>query len=307
MNYPDRFGNLYQEAIDFGEDGPPNPNDGGNTGDTSVTATADGDAPNVGDDSSTTDDTKTVPIENNDVSDQIAQNVADDLGPTDDNNEPTTGDTSEDGNDNNDDTDIGDTGNDDNDDDDSSLDDLDDAGNTDMGLDDTDVDVDNMTIDELLAQGSDRLKGMTIQQLKDFLSTGDSTTTTTDAYTTEAFILTKKNINEEIDINLRNALGILNDSEMSIEQLFEKFKKESKKLNRVLSKAAKMKNLYSENERAEFSKLNKCLVDLTTILKSSKDTNYVSTIKGLIKAFISQSALVAKIVEDKKNDGGGKE
>ena len=53
------------------------------------------------------------------------------------------------------------------------LDDLNDMGNTEAEVDgegSLTVDVDNMTIDELLSQGSDKLKSMTINQLKEFLS-----------------------------------------------------------------------------------------------------------------------------------------
>ena len=153
-----------------------------------------------------------------------------------------------------------------------------------------------MTIDELLKQGSDKLKGMTLNQLKSFLSDGAES----EAVQQEAFFLTTKNINSEIDVHLRNALGILNSEELDIETLITSFKKEGKQLNRVLSKASKMKKLYSEEERKDIGILNKCLIDLTTTLKMSKDQNYVSAVKRLIQAFTSQSKVVANIVEAHK-------
>ena len=110
------------------------------------------------------------------------------------------------------------------------------------------------------------------------------------------------NINKEIDIHLRKALGILNDNEMKLDELVTAFKKEGKKLNRVLGKASKMKKAYTDQEREDISKLNKCLVDLMTTLKSSNDASYVATVKRLIQAFTSLSKVVAKIVEGKSGN-----
>lgn len=296
---------LVQEAIDFGDTGDDTtPPEGSSTADTS-----DDDAPTVsggnpGEDSETADDDK-VQVDTNDVSDQIVDKVSDATSDTDtgddtlNTTDPEIDDTSLDDSTDDANTDDTATGSKDIDNELDSLDDTttstDDAG----GYDTSAVDmsnIDNMTIDELLKQGSDKLKGMTLNQLKSFLSDG----TESEAVQQEAFFLTTKNINSEIDVHLRNALGILNSEEMDIETLITSFKKEGKQLNRVLSKASKMKKLYSEEERKDIGILNKCLIDLTTTLKMSKDQNYVSTVKRLIQAFTSQSKVVANIVEAHK-------
>ena len=147
-----------------------------------------------------------------------------------------------------------------------------------------------MTIDELLAQGTERLKSMPIDQLKTFLSEGG-------AAVQEAFFLTAGNINKELDEKLRKCLGILNDNKMKLDELLETFRKEGKKLNRVLSKAAKMQKVYNDDERTAIQKLNSVLVDLSKSIKANRDSNYEATIKRLISAFASQSALVAEFVE----------
>lgn len=306
FNIPTRAGfDYFQEAIDFGDTGDDTtPPEGSSTADTS-----DDDAPTVsggnpGEDSETADDDK-VQVDTNDVSNQIVDKVSDATSDTDtgddtlNTTDPEIDDTSL--NDSTDDANTDDTttGSKDIDNELDSLDDTttstDDAG----GYDTSAVDmsnIDNMTIDELLKQGSDKLKGMTLNQLKSFLSDG----TESEAVQQEAFFLTTKNINSEIDVHLRNALGILNSEEMDIETLITSFKKEGKQLNRVLSKASKMKKLYSEEERKDIGILNKCLIDLTTTLKMSKDQNYVSAVKRLIQAFTSQSKVVANIVEAHK-------
>lgn len=300
---------LVQEAIDFGDTGDDTtPPEGSSTADTS-----DDDAPSVsgggnpGEDSETPDDDK-VQVDTNDVSDQIVDKVSDatsDADTGDDTLNPTESeidDTSLDNSTDNTNTDDTSTGSVDIDNELDSLDDstssADSSGDAE-GYDASSIDtsnIDNMTIDELLKQGSEKLKGMTLNQLKSFLSDGAESA----AVQQEAFFLTAKNINSEIDIHLRNALGILNSEELDIEALITSFKKEGKQLNRVLSKAAKMKKIYSEEERKDIGILNKCLIDLTTTLKMSKDQNYVSTVKRLIQAFTSQSKVVANIVEAHK-------
>ena len=296
---------LVQEAIDFGDTGDDTtPPEGSSAADTSDDGAPTVSGGNPGEDSETADDDK-VQVDTNDVSDQIVDKVSDATSDTDtgddtlNTTDPEIDDTSLDGSTDDANTDDITTGSKDIDNELDSLDDTttstDDAG----GYDTSAVDmsnIDNMTIDELLKQGSDKLKGMTLNQLKSFLSDG----TESEAVQQEAFFLTTKNINSEIDVHLRNTLGILNSEELDIETLITSFKKEGKQLNRVLSKAAKMKKHYSEEERKDIGILNKCLIDLTTTLKMSKDQNYVSAVKRLIQAFTSQSKVVANIVEAHK-------
>lgn len=285
MRRPDRFGSIYQEAIDFGDTGdsstPPENSD--NNSEPSVSIDNDSSMDNNPSESSPDGETPTVPVDSNNVSDQIAEKVSEDQQ-----SDSVTDIPIED--------DLGDDSNTDESSIDDKLDELDNEGNTDMSLDDessTNMDVNNMTIEELLEQGSEKLKGMTIQQLKEFLS-GDP------EQIQEAFILNKKNINKEIDIHLRKTLGILNDNEMKLDDLIKNFKKEGSKLNRVLSKATKMKKVYNDEEINEIVKLNKCLVDLMSIIGSSQDKSYVTTVKRLIQAFTSQSVVVSKIIEKNK-------
>lgn len=185
---------------------------------------------------------------------------------------------------------------------DAQLNELNNEGTEDLALDSdgtmdaSEVDVSHMSVNDLINQGTEALKSMSIEQLKEFLANSDIKTVT------EAFILTNANINDEVDVLLRKTLGVLNDNKMEINQLISEFKKYGKKLNRVLTKASKSPKVYNNNEIDNIKKLNKCLADLMVTIKASTDKSSIQVIKRLMKAFTSQAAVVGKIVEKKKKD-----
>lgn len=311
LSRPSRFSKTYQEAIDFGSDSTPEP---------SVELASPDNVDQTNPDTvDTTTNEDTTPVDPNDVSDAIVDKVANDnevtgdgqdIPPTDeppidegDDIPPTTGggdditDIPVDGDSVGDTVDIDDT--------EQQLDDLNDMGNTEAEVDgegSLTVDVDNMTIDELLSQGSDKLKGMTINQLKEFLSDENNM-----EQIQEAFFFSNKNINNKLDIELRKALGILNDSDMELVDILTSFRKQGKILNKVLSKAIKNKKVYSTEEIDSLNKLNKCLITTLNAIKTEKDDKYDLTVKRLIQAFVSASAIVGKIIESKKSKPEGAE
>ena len=183
---------------------------------------------------------------------------------------------------------------------DQALNELNNEGNEESALDGDlngdEVDINNMSMNDLINQGTEALKSMSIEQLKTFLANHDN------AAVQEAFILTNANINDEVDVLLRKTLGVLNDNKMEIGQLVSEFKKYGKKLNRVLTKASKCPKVYNNNEIDNIKKLNKCLADLMVTIKASTDKSSIQVIKRLMKAFTSQAAVVGKIVEKKKKD-----
>ena len=311
---------IIQEAINIGG------NDNG--GDQNAAPSDNGSAPQSNDqnaapsdggnaDGQQQEEPKTVEVGKNDVSDDIA-NAA--QAATTDNNEPSEGqDANTDLPDMNDMPSLDDDSNNDgvdstnmdatpegddtsNMDVDAQLNELNNEGNEDAALDSdgtldsSEVDVDNMSIDELLKNGTEVLKGMSIGQLKEFLANNDTKAVT------EAFILTNANINDEVDVLLRKTLGVLNDNKLEINQLVSEFKKYGKKLNRVLTKASKSPKVYNNNEIDNIKKLNKCLADLMVTIKASTDKSSIQVIKRLMKAFTSQAAVVGKIVEKKKKE-----
>lgn len=261
MNTPVRDGfAFFQEAIDFGEGDETTPPEGSSTADMGDAApTVSGGNANPGEDTETADTAAAEDKVQVDTND-VSDQIVDKVASATGSLDDTSADTTSDVSDNA-----------------------------------SDINIDNMTIDELLKQGSEKLKGMTINQLKSFIADGGEAAESVQ----EAFFLTAKNINTEIDLHLRNALGILNSDELELEKLIDDFKSEGKKLNRVLGKASKMKKVYTQDEMKEIGNLNKCLIDLMTTLRMSKDQNYVATVKRLIQAFTSQSKVVAQIVEAK--------
>lgn len=170
-------------------------------------------------------------------------------------------------------------------------------------------DFDNMTIDDMLKLGEDKLKTMSIKQLKDFIasngmneeessSEGEESDTDAEDFESEAFFITKKNVNAALDAALRAALGILNENDISSDEIFKKFKKFAKKLNRVSAKASNMSEVYSDEERNKIGELNEKLIKLTGDMGSkSRD---VATIKASLKDFLVTAQAVGKIVESKK-------
>lgn len=307
---PSRF---FQEAIDFGGDSsegdggsdlPPVEGDGSNDStstestsdsDTSIDTGNASDAPESNDDS-----TDKVDAGVNDVSQEIAEKVVND------NQDSQTSDNTTDTEITFDDDSTDDSGTDVTASVDDQLDELDNSMsddsnndssndsdmNDDMDMND-DIDIENMTIDQMIEQGSEKLKSMTIAEIKKFISSNDSATVQ------EAFILTKKNINKELDICLRKCLGDLNDDTKQLDDILKKFKKDGSKLNRVLTKAAKMKDIYSSDEQKSISDLNKTLVDLLSNIKKATDSEYVAKMKKLLKDFVSKCKIVGSFVEDK--------
>lgn len=318
---------FYQEAIDFGggegdggsdlppaaddggsnttgNDTPPTPDGGDSTGgsDQNVDSGNASDAPEANGDS---DNKETAAV--NDVSSEIAEKVADDT--QEDANASNEGDTEITFDD---DTSTGTDTNSEIDNEpsvDEQLDDLDNTGSqpnkqpgeesmdddteSDNGTMDDETDIDNMTIDELMEHGSEKLKSMPLNEIKKFLTSG------TPEAVQEAFFITKRNVDKEIDINLRKCLGILNDKSIKIDKLLRNFKMAGHKLNRILTKATKLKGAYSSDEVQSIQKLNRALVELMTSLKKSNTASYVSSVKRNILAFTSESKTVAAFVEDR--------
>lgn len=198
---------------------------------------------------------------------------------------------------------------------DAALNDLNNTGN-DAALDDTTTalggaDLDNMSPEQIKAAVADKVDKMPMSAIKAFLSDdtdtnddigGDVGEVPADGAVTEAFVLTKKNINGELDVCLRKCLGDLNDTSKDLNDILNAFKKDGKKLNRALSKASKMAEVYGDEERNKFIKLNKCTADLIVSFSAAKMD--VKVTKRLIKAFTSSSVIVGKIIEKHKNSNG---
>ena len=311
---------YFQEAIDFGsdsaappdgDDAPPAPDEAAPSVDINAEAGSDTDVStdNPSDAADTNvDAADKATADVNDVSSEIAEKVAaktenenpsndnmDSVGDDFDSTEPTFDDNDLDM-DSTDSTDMGTSADD-------QLDELDNLANgdsegsddmsADLGTDVDDADFDNMTIDQIIESGSEKLKGMTLEQIKSFIKDNPSEAVQ------EAFFITKKNVDKELDAKIRDCLGILNDNKMTIEPLVKAFKSAGAKLNRVLSKAVRLRKVYNEKEIKAMRDLNTALVGLLTQLRKAKDSRNVDAVKRQILVFTSAAKEVAKIVEDR--------
>lgn len=326
---PQRF---FQEAIDLGGEG--GSSEGGNEGGGDAAPSGDdlggGDAPAEGDDAATTDtnaaeggEKKDNTAAVNNVSSEIAEKVANDTqNDAEANDEQVTFSDDEVNPDSNvgtadgglDDTPVEDdiTGDESvdgaNDAADDMLNDLDNSTGDTEDLGDESLDeepleeqdpaeavenIDDLSVNELLKMGTESLKNMKVGDLKSLIASGD------DEAIQEAFVITPKNVNKEVDFKLRECLGILNDKNMTADKLLGKFKVKGHKLNRLLSKAAKMTKVYSSDEVGSIKKLNTALGELLLALRKRGAENYGSAIKGKIKDFNKEAKVVAAIVEDK--------
>lgn len=168
------------------------------------------------------------------------------------------------------------------------------AGVGDMSADPTDIG--NMSVDEMIQAATDKIKGMPINAIQQFLSGNSSLQ--------ESFVMegdSNENINKELDENLRSCLGILNDDELSFKGIENRFKKNGKQLNSVLSKAAK-NDLYSDDEKEEINKFNSSLTDLMVHFAPTKKEDVEST-KKKIMTFTAGSKRIDSIINRHKNGG----
>ena len=135
--------------------------------------------------------------------------------------------------------------------------------------------IDDMSIDDLLAKGEEKLKGMSIGQLKDFLNDGLGDET-----------MTESAVDSSTDIKNRvsKCLGILNDSKMNINQLVSAFKEEGSELNKKLTQAANAKDV-DDNLKQAYNQCNKTLVNLQMKLKPHPSENEKAKLKEAIIGF----------------------
>jgi len=177
------------------------------------------------------------------------------------------------------------------------------TGDMDKGL--GDVDIDNMSMDDMIQQGIEKLKTLPMAQLKEFLSDGSggvgssggddlslefAITTETDEVVTEAFHLKK-----ELSMGIRRILGDLNSNDMSWKEIFEGVKKDGKGLSKTLSRAIKTKD-FSYAKR-ELEGLGHALNELTMQLDGTPASGQVSKIKDSIKNFAKSSKAVSKVID----------
>jgi hypothetical protein len=216
----------------------------------------------------------------NNLEPDTSETPADDMGSTDNFNTPdVTGDTDTSGTDMNA---VNDELNSDN------------AGATDDSLGGGSMEnIDDMSIDDLLAKGEEKLKGMSIGQLKDFLNDGLGDETTATEYATE-----DNEIKNRVNINVRKCLGVLNDSKASLQTIINEFHLNGKKLNNALNDARRSSE-FSAEEKNILNKFNQDLNNLS--MKFRANPSDKKGLVSLVKEFANGSKTVVNMCE--KNGG----
>lgn len=320
---PSRFGSIYQEAIDFGggdggSDLPPTEDAGGGEAPPTQDAQPQPAAPSV-DMAPPTEGgvTDTPPVDNgggenpngkedvdtNNVSDQIAQKVSDQTtndteqtGITDPISDIDFDENSLDNALNNTTDDSEDVVNDkladldgelSPDESDENIDDVSTEEDEDEGLGMDPEDLDNMTIEDIFAQGSEKLKGMTINELKDFLADSGNSSSIQESMSDTS------SINDKVLACFRDTKDHLNaqDNPRDLLNVFANI--DGPKLNKLLNQA-KDDQMYTPEESNEIKKLITVLNNAIT----SVDTNGEQR-KDAMKEFNTQSGIVAKFMEEK--------
>ena len=154
--------------------------------------------------------------------------------------------------------------------------------------------IDDMSIDDLLAKGEDKLKGMSIAQLKDFLNDGVGTDEGVNDTTLE--YANDNSCMNQIAVGVQKCLATLNNDKPSAKQIVDDFGKESKKLNEVLSKASKNSSLKDE-ERRMLDKLNASLGELRMSFASDPNGKNKAKLKNALVNFVHDTKLVGDICE----------
>ena len=120
----------------------------------------------------------------------------------------------------------------------------------------------------------------------------------TEAYISEALFITKRNIDKELYSQIKVTLGILNNTENSFPDLMNAFKSESKKLNKLLTKALRYDSVYGPNELQQLSLLNDTLLDLSSSIRiNNLNDAYTTKVKSLIKTYVKRCKLVSSFIE----------
>ena len=181
------------------------------------------------------------------------------------------------------------------------------------------VDIDNMSMDDMVQAGIEKLKTMPMNQLKEFLNDGSGAIGTTldkeaDALSFEASLYTKDDEEEytmesdaltsELNASIRSVLGGLNANDKSLKEIFHDAKHDAKKLNKIISRAMKAKDF--KHAAKELEKLGHAANELVLSLNETPAKEDVARIKESIKHFTGAvrdtSEVIDLNVSSKNND-----
>ena len=161
--------------------------------------------------------------------------------------------------------------------------------------DDGSIDLDNMTIDQLIEQGSEKLKQMPLGEIKKFLASDDP------GAVQEAVIITSGNVNKGLEVSIRQCLGILN-SNLKFNDIAKNFSHAGKKLYKYAYKASKMEKIFDGEERTKLANLGKATGDLLNTFSRKGVAMYKknpSAFGAVVKVFTDAANEVSSFVSQK--------
>ena len=170
------------------------------------------------------------------------------------------------------------------------------SSNSPMGA----TDIDNMSMDDMIQQGIEKLKSMPLNQLREFLSDGaggigSEEESSTDDLSLEAATTMKGKVKHDI----QKVLGDLNDNKMTLDQIVDAFQRDAKVLNTTLVQASKS-NEFDQTAKKELERMNMSLNDLRMKFKKNPNTREADAIKDSIRNFTGSTRAVGKYIEPGK-------
>lgn len=185
------------------------------------------------------------------------------------------------------------------------------SGSSEMGS----VDIENMSMDDMIQQGIEKIKTMPLNQLKEFLSDGSGaigTTPTDSSDDLSALEAAVMSTNTDLDVVMESAddpkkefknalkkeLAILNDNKKNLQEIFSEAKKNAKYLNSATSNLIKSIDA-DKIAKKELENLNHALNEMVLHLNENPSREEAEGIKSSIKNFTNATRRVSKVIDIK--------
>lgn len=182
------------------------------------------------------------------------------------------------------------------------------GGNDEMGG----MDIDNMSMDDMIQQGIEKIKTMPMGQLKEFLNDGSGAIGTTpkdtgdDLSALEAAVMSVDtdiepvlesvgDVKKQINICLRKVLGDLNDNKKNLAEIFGATKRDAKHLNKSIAMAVKSADV-DHKAKKELENLNHALNEMVLKLNDTPMKEEIEGIKDSIRNFTNATRRVSKVI-----------
>lgn len=177
--------------------------------------------------------------------------------------------------------------------------DLDTGDTSDGGV--GDVDIDNMSMDDMVTQAVEKIKTMPMNKLRDFLTDGVTESATVYVDNLELTDTIMESVTDPIDqvkLTVRKVLGDLNDRAGSIKDIFKNVKRDHKYANKAITNALKSENV-DKHAKIELENLSHSMNDMVLKLDNPSKDN-VESIKNSIRNFTSATAKTSKFIDFNK-------